>query len=142
MTVIAEDNIYGFFASLYCDETEQELVTSFLWSGSGLKEKLKPLKWYNYGQDFHLILFQFYVNPPVSLHGTLRAIENYRKKEKSIGVPIILDESNFFNLNEVAKYACMQNIIIDKLALLKLKNKLDLDIDRLSTDTYRLLSDL
>ncbi|MBK9105211.1 MAG: hypothetical protein IPL92_11745 [Saprospiraceae bacterium] len=115
MTAIAENNIYGFFASLYCDETEQEMVKSFLWSENGLKEKLKPLKWYNYGEDFHLILFQFYVNPPVSLHGTLREIENYRRKEKSIGVPIVLDKANFFNLNEDGKYACMQAIILDRL---------------------------
>jgi hypothetical protein len=63
MTAIAEDNIFGFYASFQSGETDQELVKSYLWGQNGLKQSLKSLKWQTYGQDFHLILFEIYVNP-------------------------------------------------------------------------------
>ena len=63
MTTIKEDNLIGFYASFNQADEDQELVKKYLWGDFGLKEKLKTLKWYNYGQDFHLILFEFYVKP-------------------------------------------------------------------------------
>jgi len=143
MTVITDDTILGFFASFRSGETEQDKVKSYLWGENGFKETLKPLKWQNYGQDFHLILFQVYVNPISYLRNVLREIESYRRKEKSIGIPIIIDEENFFNLNEKDKQKFFQTTIQVKLDLLKVKvkrNKLDLDIDKLKLDVDRLLN--
>jgi hypothetical protein len=50
MTEKIDENIIGFFASFNASETDQELVKDYLWSDSGLKNKLAHLKWKNYGQ--------------------------------------------------------------------------------------------
>jgi hypothetical protein len=143
MTAITDDNIIGFYANFMSGETEQDKVKSYLWGVNGLKETLKPLKWQNYGQDFHLILFQVYVKPIPSLRNALREIESYRRKEKSIGIPIIIDQENFFNLNEKDRLKFFQTTIQVKLDLVKEKvkrNKLDLDIDKLKLNVDRLLN--
>ena len=44
MTAIADDNIFGFYASFQSGETDQELVKKYLWGDNGLKEQLKSLK--------------------------------------------------------------------------------------------------
>jgi hypothetical protein len=49
MTAIADDNIFGFYASFHSGETDQELVKKYLWGDKGLKEQLKSLKWQSYG---------------------------------------------------------------------------------------------
>ena len=85
MSETKSDNIIGFFASFNGEETEKELVKSILWSENGLKNKLAQLKWKKYGQDLHLILFEFYINPIPYLRKNIRKIENYKSKEKSIG---------------------------------------------------------
>jgi hypothetical protein len=138
MTAIAEDNIFGFYASINADQSDQELVKKYLWGENGLKEQLKALKWQSYGRDFHLILFEFYVKPIPSLRNALKEIGNYRRKEKSIGIPVILEEENFFKSNEPDRQAFFQETIIKRLELLKAKvkrNKLDLDILKLINDT-------
>ena len=138
-----EDNLIGFYASFNADDHDKELVKSYLWADNGLKNKLKSLKWSNYGQDFHIILFQVYSKPIPYLRDALREIENYRRKEKSIGVPIIIDELNFFNLSEKDRQSFFKNIILNKLDLLQDKikrNKLDLDIIKLKQDIEILLS--
>jgi len=143
MTTIKDDSLIGFYASLNSGEDEQELVKKYLWGDNGLKEKLKTLKWFDYGQDFHLILFQFYVRPIPYLRENLREIENYRAKEKSIGIPMIIDEDNFFRHNTADKDLFLKQTMLDKLDLLKPKlkrNELDLDIERLKCDIEKLLS--
>jgi hypothetical protein len=84
-------NIFGFYASFQSGETDQELVKKYLWGDNGLKEQLKSLKSQSYGQDFHLILFEVYVKPIPYLRDALKEMGNYRRKEKSIGIPVILE---------------------------------------------------
>lgn len=142
MTAIADDNIFGFYASFQSGESDQELVKQYLWGEEGFKEQLKALKWQSYGQDFQLILFEIYVNPIPYLRDALKEMGSYRRKEKSIGIPIILDQDNFFALNDNGRQKFFQSTIIKRLKLLKDKvkrNKLDLDIHKLIKDTEETL---
>lgn len=142
MTAIADDNIFGFYASFNSGETDQELVKKYLWVDSGLKEQLKSLKWQSYGQDFHLILFEVYVKPIPYLRDALKEMGNYRRKEKSIGIPVILDQENFFKLTETDRQKFFHSTILKRIELLREKvkrNKLDLDIEKLKTDTDKIL---
>jgi len=142
MTTIKDDNLIGFYASFNSGDNEQEIVKNYLWGDNGLKEKLKSLKWHQYGQDFHLILFQFYSKPIPYERENLREIENYRRKEKSIGIPLIIDEDNFFKLNTADREHFLKQTILNKLDLLREKikrNKLDLDIKRLKADVEKRL---
>ena len=142
MTAIADDNIFGFYASFQSGETDQELVKQYLWGDKVLKEQLKSLKWQAFGQDFHLILFEIYVNPIPYLRDALKEMGNYRRKEKSIGIPVILDHENFFKLTEIERHKFFHSTILKRLELLKEKikrNKLDLDIEKLKTETEKLL---
>ncbi len=143
MTAIEDDNIFGFYASFQSGESDQKLVKKYLWGEGGLKEQLKTLKWQPYGQDFHFILFEFYVNPIPNLRDALKEMGSYRSKEKSIGIPIIIDNANFFELNELNRQKFLKSALIKRLELLKEKvkrNKLDLDIQKLINDTEESLS--
>lgn len=140
MTAISDNNIFGFYASFNSGDTDQELVRTYLWGVNGLQELLKSLKWQTYGQDFHLILFEFYVKPIPALRDALKEIGSYRRKEKSIGIPIILNQDSFFELDEINRYKFFRSNIINRLELVKEKvkrNKLDLDVDRLKIDTEK-----
>lgn len=142
MATIEGGNLFGFFANLGIDRNNDELVKDYLWGDNGLDKKLKSLKWKEYGQDFELILFQFYVKPTREQRDVLRNIENYRKKEKSIGIPVIIDEDNFFKRDNVDRQTFIKKTILDRLELLREKvkrNKLDLDISRLKGDVKKLL---
>jgi hypothetical protein len=144
MTTIPDDNLIGFYASFMTPDSDQNLIKNYLWSEDGLKNKLSSIKWQTYGHDFHLILFQFYVKPIPALRNNLRKIENYRRKEKSIGVPIIIDEANFFSLNVIERQKFLTNTILIKIDLLREKvkrNKLDLDVSKLKEDIAKLLAD-
>ena len=137
------NNIIGFYASFNLGEKEKEKVIAYLWKENGLTEKLKSLEWQFYGEDFHLILFQVYVKPIPYMRENLREIENYRRKEKAIGIPIIIDEDNFFKLDEKGRQKFFQETIDVKLDLLKEKikrNKLDLNIRKLKDDVKNLLA--
>ena len=138
-----DENIIGFFASFNAGETDQELVKDYLWSDSGLKNKLSHLKWKNYGEGFKIILFQIYVKPIPYLRQNLKEIENYRPKEKSIGIPVILDNENFFNLSESDRQQFFAETIVEKLGLVELKvkrNKLNFDIVRLIADVKKAMN--
>ena len=142
MTITVDDNIFGFYASFQSGETDQELVKKYLWGDNGLKEKLKGLKWQEFGQDFHIILFEIYVKPIPYLRDALKEMGNYRRKEKSIGIPVILDQENFFKLTEIDRHKFFHSTILKRLELLKEKvkrNKLDLDIEKLKTEADKLL---
>ena len=137
MTTTNSDNLLGFYASFNGPGKDQDEIKNYLWGENGLKEKLLSLKWQDYGNDFRLILFQFHTNPIPYERENLRVIENYRRKEKSIGIPIIVDNENFFKLDEIKRQDFFRTTIIDRLQLLKEKvkrNKLDLDIDKLIPD--------
>ncbi|CAN0597178.1 unnamed protein product, partial [Ectocarpus sp. 12 AP-2014] len=98
-----ENNIIGVYASFGFGETKKELVKEYLWGEYGLKNKYYALKWQNYGNDVVLILFEFYVNPIPYLRGNLKEIGSYRRKEKAIGIPVIIDDENFFKLDETGR---------------------------------------
>ncbi len=143
MTEKIDDNIIGFYASFNMDETDQELVKSYLWGEIGLKSKLSHLKWRNYGEGLQIILFQVYVNPIPYERNNLKEIENYRPKEKSIGIPVILDNDNFFRLYENDRQQFFAETIIDKLGLVELKvkrNKLEFEISQLIADVKESLN--
>ncbi len=143
MITTDDNNIIGFYAGFNSCEQEQEKVKDYLWGNNGLKEKLKSLKWQNYGQDVHLILFQFHVNPIPYEREHLMEIESYRSKEKSVGIPVVLDKENFFKLNEDDRETFFQTTIQNKLDLLNEKikrNKLDLDLFKLKGDINQIFN--
>ena len=99
------------------------------------------MKWQDYGTDLILILFQFNVNPIPYLRENLKEIESYRRKEKSIGIPTILDDENFFQLNKNEQRIFLNAKILEKLELVKEKvrrNKLDFNIDGLIMDVRKI----
>ncbi|UII20560.1 hypothetical protein [Fulvivirga ligni] len=131
------DSIFGFFASFGMNDPNKELVKSILWGNDGIDNKLKNLKYSDYGTDFKLILFQIYSNPISYLRDFLKPLENYRRKEKSIGIPLILDDDNFFNFDEQQQRQFLNQSVLDKLNLLGervKKSKLDLNVSTLSND--------
>lgn len=138
MTTTDENNLYGVYASFNIGEIEKEYVKQLLWGANGLKELLSEIKWVDYGSDIEIILFEFHVNPiPYELNN-IKEIGNYRQKEKSIGITIILDQDGFFKLNSEGKEIYLRTMILDKLKLLRNKikrNKIDLDIEKLILDT-------
>ncbi|MDB5223795.1 MAG: hypothetical protein JWN83_2462 [Chitinophagaceae bacterium] len=144
MAIEIDDNIIGFYVNFNMDENDEDkdLIKRLVWGANGLKNKLRFLKWTAYGKDFHLILFQFYVKPENHLLDNLRDIENYRRKEKAIGIPLIVQE-DFFKLSDANQQKFIAITIRNKLELLREKirrNKLDLDMDKLKYDIDKLLS--
>jgi hypothetical protein len=99
MMTTDENNLFGVYASFNMGEIEKESVKQLLWGTNGLKEILSEIKWMNYGKDFQIILFEFYVNPIPYERNNIKEIGNYSRKEKSIGLPIILDQDGFFKHN-------------------------------------------
>jgi hypothetical protein len=149
-----ENNILGCYASISggnWDDSEEiknkadlngKLFREYIWGDKGLCELLKKLKHSDYGEDLILILFEFYVNPIPYLRDNLRKIGNYRRKEKSIGIPIIIDEDNFFSKSEIERRKYLVDSIFAKLDLLKTtikRNKLDTKIDNLIVDLTAVL---
>lgn len=133
-----EDNILGCFVSVTMGDEKGKLFRKYIFGENGISEKLKVLKYYNYGKDLKIILFQFYVNPEAYLLQNLKKIEDYRKSEKSIGIPIIINENNFFNKPELQRLAFLENKILEKLNLLDEVVK----INNLDTDVRALIHDL
>src|ERR1700722_9533620 len=149
------ENILGCYVSItlgkYDDDqkakdlaSEQgELFRAYIWGEKGICDTLKKLKHQDYGKDLILILFQFYVNPISIQLENLKEIERYRKKEKSIGIPVIVNNENFFNKSEEARHAFLKQSIFRKLDLLTeivKKKKFDTKIDLLKSDLERLLN--
>ncbi len=147
--ILKKDNILGCFFSVTrnaSDTTEKDPICEnfrkFLWDTNGFGEKIKELKHEKYGKDIVLILLQFNVKPLPHTLEHLREIENYRSKEKAIGINIIIEE-NFFSKNNAERIEFMKDIIIEKLDLLKTritKNKLDTNVDLLKQDLEVLLT--
>lgn len=114
-----------------------ELFRSYIWDEKGISDLLKKLNSKDYGNDISIILFQFYLNPIPYLLEHLKPIENYRKSEKSIGIPIIVNEENFFSKNESERYDFLRETILKKLDLLAevvKKKKLDTNMELLKSD--------
>jgi hypothetical protein len=137
-----KDNILGCFVSSMGGDESGVLFRSYIYGEKGIKNTLKKLKHEDYGKDIALILFQFYVNPIPYLLQNLEDIENYRKKEKSIGIPIIVNDENFFNKFEKDRHSFLKQIILQKFDLLAevvKKKKLDTNIELLKADTRKIL---
>ncbi|MCV9926617.1 hypothetical protein OIU83_03095 [Flavobacterium sp. LS1R49] len=145
-----KDNILGCFLNVGFDPnlSEQDFIDladmfrTYIWGEKGICDPLKKLKHENYGKDLILILFQFNVNPSSLELLHLKEIENYRKKEKSIGIPIIVNNENFFNKNESERYDFLRESILQKLDLLEelvKKKKLDTNMELLKADVKNVL---
>jgi hypothetical protein len=122
-------------------EEQGRLFRTYIWGDKGISNTLKTLNHKDYGQDLLLALFQFYVNPiPYELEH-LKEIESYRKKEKAIGIPIIVNEENFFSQSEEGRYYFLKQAIFNKLDLLAevvKKKKLDTNIELLKSDLQKI----
>ncbi|HUH17863.1 hypothetical protein [Albibacterium sp.] len=119
------------------------LFRNYIWGDNGICDILKKLNHEDYGSDLKLVLFQFYVNPIPMMEQALKEIEAYRKNEKSIGIPIVVNQNNFFSKSEEGRYSFLKQSILQKLDLLMevvKKKKLDTKVDLLKVDLQKLLS--
>lgn len=148
-----DDAILGCFASgpatYYEDDSEtQELLgqrgetfRSYIWGDYGICEQLKSLKRRDYGQDLELVLFQFYLLPLIEELAVLKEIGRYRPKERSVGIPIIIHNDNFFDKSDLERRKFLKLVILEKLDLLALvvkRNKLDINVALLKSDVEKL----
>ena len=120
-------NILAFFLSYpslpidASDEVSDEAIKrgdefrTYIWGEKGIDVLLKSLSYVDYGKDLKRILFQFYIMPCDYERIHIKEIEQYRKNEKAIGIPIIVNalfssfqkqrEENFLYLQ------CSQNLL-------------------------------
>jgi len=112
----------------------------YIWGEKGISKILKTLKKEDYGKDLHLILFQFYVRPIPAMLQVIKEIGNYRPKEKSMGISIIITDENFFDKSEEERYAFLRESIFRTLDLTaKKKRKLDTNFELLKSDLQKIL---
>jgi hypothetical protein len=143
---------YVSYPSLMFDATELQkenakkqgdLFRQYVWGEKGICDTLKKLNQDDYGTDLKLVLFQFYVNPIAYELDNLKEIEPYRAKEKSIGIPIVVNDKNFFSQTEQERYSFLKRTILEKLDLLMgvvKKKKLDTKMELLKADLLKVLS--
>ena len=109
---------------------------SYIWGEKGIDVLLKSLSYADYGKDLKRILFQFYITPCDYERIHIEEIEQYRKKEKAIGIPVVVKRS-FFQFSETERKKFLVSSMIKKFDLLKNvveKKKLDTDIEKLIHD--------
>jgi hypothetical protein len=119
-----------------------DLFGTYIWGEKGISDTLKKLRNETYGQDLAIILFQFYLKPIPYLLQNLKEIENYRKSEKSIGIPIIVTDENFFRKPEEGRCSFLKQSILQKLEVLAeviKKKRLDTKIELLKSDIIKSL---
>ncbi len=149
----SKDNIFGCYISgpsLNYDASEadevlaqekNDLFREYIWGNDGIDHVLKELKHEEYGQDIKLILFQFLLNPLDFEVSSLKEIEGYRKREKSIGVNIIITDNNFFEKNHIERISLLKESILDRLRDLKKihqdSGKLDTRFDLLENELVK-----
>lgn len=151
-----DENILGCFVSgpaLYYDANPEQvkvarergaLFRQYIWGPRGISDVLKKLKHESYGSDLVLILFQFYLNPIPEELVVLKDIENYRRSERSIGIPIIVTEENFFHKSDEDRIRFLHKAILEKIDLLKEvanRRKLDTKTDLLRRDLQGILAE-
>ena len=85
---------------------------SYIWGEKGIDVSLKSLSYVDYGKDLKRILFQFYIMPCDYERIHIKEIEQYRKKEKAIGIPNYC-RTLFFPVfrNREKKISCIFNAI-------------------------------
>ena len=148
MRLHTDTNIFACFVSypsLVADVSEQtkdeaikkgDMFRSYIWGEAGLDRFLKKIQYSDYGQDLKRILFQFYVLPCDYERVHIMNIENYRKREKAIGISIII-ESDFFQYSDAQRKCILVSSIISKTEELKEiieKNRLDTNFEQLVLD--------
>ena len=130
-----KNEIFGCFVSQPTDSR---------WSQEKLDFIMKKLDRSNYGKDLELVLFQFYVKPIPELLTCLKEIEAYRKKERAIGIPIIINDENFFSKTERGRYDFLGEIILAKMNLLAevvKRRKLDTNMSLLVSDLKKIIQE-
>ena len=146
------ENILGcFFKVCYnpnlSEQDFNDLANTFrvyIWGEKGICNTLKKLKHEDYGKDLILALFQFYIKPLELEIEKLKEIESYRKNEKSIGIPIIINDENFFCKSEEGRYSFLKQSVLQKMDLLAevvKKRNLDTKIGLLKSDLQKLITD-
>ena len=143
------ENIFGCFVSITqpyqsapqetkdLAQEQGQLFRAYIWREKGICDMLKQLKNKDYGGDLSIVLFQFYVNPLAVELQHLKEIEPYRKTEKSIGIPIIINNENFFSKLDEERHNFLKQTILQKLDLLGevvKKKKLDTNTKQLKYD--------
>lgn len=144
---MSEDNsIFGCFVKTTADATlnneekvfeKGKLFRTYIFGEKGIDKQLKQIRNVDYGSDLKLILFQFYVYPLQDLEPV-----EYRKREKSIGIPIVIDDENFFSKSDEERYNFLKESILNKLDLLAevvKKKKLDTNVEKLKYDLLNVL---
>ena len=141
-------NILAFFLSYpslpidASEEASEEAIKrgdefrTYIWGEKGIDVLLKSLSYVDYGKDLKRILFQFYIMPCDYERIHIKEIEQYRKKEKAIGIPIIVERS-FFQFSETERREFLVSSMLLKFNLLRdvvKKKKLDTNMINLIHD--------
>jgi len=146
-----DDNLFGVFFKVGFDPALKkddftrlaDVFRPYIWGENGISNVLKKLKREDYGNDLKLAILQFYIKPsPIELQ-KLKEIESYRKSEKSIGIPIVVTDDNFFSKSEEGRYNFLKQAILQKLDLLTeviIRRKLDTKIEQLKSDLRETLN--
>lgn len=109
---------------------------TYIWGEKGIDVLLKSLSYVDYGKDLKRILFQFYIMPCDYERIHIKEIEQYRKKKKAIGIPIIVERS-FFQFSETERREFLVSSMLLKFNILGnvVKNK------KLDTNMTKLIHD-
>lgn len=109
---------------------------SYIWGEKGIDVLLKPLSYADYGKDLKRILFQFYIMPCDYERRHIKEIEQYRKREKAIGIPIVV-ERPFFLFSDAERREFIVSSMLSKFDILRnvVKNK------KLDTNMAKLIND-
>lgn len=141
-TVIGQSVLYNDSQELKDSASKNgKIFRSYVYGNNGIYSIIDKLNYQNYGKDLELILFQFYINPIPYLLSSIEEIEKYRKKEKSIGIPIVVTDDNFFNISEENRYIFLIKEILDKIDVLEKvvkKKKLDTNVELLKSNIKEL----
>jgi hypothetical protein len=127
----------------HCQELAFEkgkLFRNYIFGENGINNIIKKIDSENYGNDIKLILFEFYINPLEQYFDYINKGINYRKKEKSIGIPVIITDETFFNKSEDKKLEYIKDIIFEELNILSeyIKNKkIDIKIGLIIKDLQK-----
>jgi hypothetical protein len=143
--------IFGCFMKIGFDPNLSEedfanldkVFSSYIWGNDGINNLIKQLNNEDYGNDLKLILFQFNVKPTEGELLKLKEIEPYRKNEKAIGVPIIVNDDNFFTKSEDDRRGYLKQEIFRKMDLLSKvveQKGLDTKFELLKFDLQTVLS--
>ncbi len=141
-------NILAFFLSYpslpidASDEVSDEAIKrgdefrTYIWGEKGIDVLLKSLSYVDYGKDLKRILFQFYIMPCDYERIHIKEIEQYRKNEKAIGIPIIVERS-FSQFSETERREFLVSSMLSKFTILGnvVRNKkLDTNMTKLVHD--------